>query len=118
VARPSKYKPEYNEEAKELCMLGYTDQNLADYFKITTTCLNDWKKKYPAFSASVKEGKEGVDREIVQALFDKAKAGDTTAMIFWLKNRQKNAWRDKQSHEVTGKDGEQITINYKPKGDK
>lgn len=43
---------------------------------------------------------------------------DTTAIIFWLKNRQKADWRDKQDHEVTGKDGEAIAqavnVTYMP----
>lgn len=30
---------------------------------------------------------------------------DTVAQIFWLKNRQPQRWRDKQEHELTGKDG-------------
>jgi len=113
--RPSKYKPEYNEEAMGLCMLGYTDENLANHFNIAESTLNKWKVDYPEFMEALRSGKDGADREIVQALYEKAKGGDTTAQIFWLKNRQKNAWRDKQSHEVTGANGESITINYKPK---
>lgn len=34
---------------------------------------------------------------------------DTTACIFWLKNRQSKDWRDKQEHELSGKDGAPIT---------
>jgi len=30
---------------------------------------------------------------------------DTTAAIFWLKNRRPDEWRDRQQHELTGKDG-------------
>ena len=110
AGRPSKYKEEYNQEAKELCMLGYTDKNLSEHFKISEGCLNEWKKKYPEFYESLKEGKDGADREIVKALYEKAKGGDTTAQIFWLKNRQKKNWRDKQDHEVSGKDGGPLEI--------
>lgn len=43
---------------------------------------------------------------------------DTTADIFWLKNRRKTEWRDKQDHEHTGKDGDPIeqnlSITYMP----
>lgn len=41
---------------------------------------------------------------------------DNTSMIFWLKNRQKEKWRDRQ--EVTGADGGPIetnTLTYMPK---
>jgi hypothetical protein len=37
---------------------------------------------------------------------------DTTAGIFWLKNRRPEAWRERQQHEHTGKDGEPIQINH------
>lgn len=35
---------------------------------------------------------------------------DTTAQIFWLKNRKPEQWRDKRETEVTGKDGGPIEI--------
>lgn len=43
---------------------------------------------------------------------------DTSAGIFWLKNRRKASWRDKQDHEVTGKDGGPVesamNVTYMP----
>lgn len=35
-------------------------------------------------------------------------APDTTAGIFWLKNRQKDKWRDKQEYGITDKDGNDV----------
>ena len=37
---------------------------------------------------------------------------DTTAAIFWLKNRQKSKWRDKQDHEISGPDGKPIETEF------
>lgn len=37
------------------------------------------------------------------ALFNKAKAGDTAAMIFWMKTQA--GWRETNVTEITGKDG-------------
>ena len=42
------------------------------------------------------EARQRSDSRVVKSLFDKALAGDTTAMIFWLKNRQPTAWRDRR----------------------
>lgn len=43
------------------------------------------------------------------ALFNKAKGGDTTAMIFWMKTRA--GWREKQEIDHTSSDG---TMTPKP----
>lgn len=43
----------------------------------------------------------------------KQMAPDTTAAIFWLKNRKPNEWRDKRETEITGKDGENLSIEIK-----
>src|SRR6056300_1476170 len=37
------------------------------------------------------------------ALFNKAKAGDTTAMIFWMKTQAR--WRERHEHDHTSSDG-------------
>ncbi len=51
------------------------------------------------------EGKKIESVEIVDV--EKHVAPDTTACIFWLKNRRKDDWRDKQEHEHTGN----MTVN-------
>ena len=55
----------------------------------------EWKKKFPEISDALKTGKEVVDYQVENALLDKALDGDTTAQIFWLKNRRPDKWRDK-----------------------
>lgn len=45
---------------------------------------------------------------IAQALFAKAKGGDTISMIFWLKTRAR--WKETVVNEHTGKDGNAINI--------
>ena len=86
------------------------------------------------FSESLKDGKDERDERVEKSLLERAtgysheavkifcdKDGhiteapyteryppDPTSMIFWLKNRQPQKWRDKQEHELTGKDGEPL----------
>lgn len=118
--RPTKYKPEYNEQVIKLCYLGATDQQIADFFNVSKATINTWKKEYPQFLDSLKEGKENADAVIAQSLFHRAKgfshpdthisnyqgditkteitkqyAPDVTACIFWLKNRSPN-WSDRK----------------------
>ena len=104
---------------------GLTDEQLAAKIGITTTTLYDWKNKYPVISEALKRGKEVVDVEVENALLKRAMGyeytetrtetaddgtvktivmqktmpPDTTAQIFWLKNRRPAVWRDKQQVE-------------------
>ena len=96
MARPSKYKEEFNEIARKLALLGLTDAEIGYHLGVDERTINNWKDKYPEFFQSLKDGKELADCEVVDSLYTKAKAGDTTACIFWLKNRRSQNWRDRQ----------------------
>ena len=100
---------------------GLTDEQLAGKMGINPATLYDWKNKYPKISEALKKGKEVVDIQVENALLKRAlgydyqeqrieksdKDGtkiiqtirhipaDTTAQIFWLKNRRPDRWRDK-----------------------
>jgi hypothetical protein len=94
--QPTAYKDVYAEQARKLCLLGYTDLEMADFFSVCEATINNWKLAHPEFLESIKKGKVFADTDVVTSLHDKALDGDTTAMIFWLKNRQPKKWRDKQ----------------------
>lgn len=55
-----------------MCLLGYTDAQLADYFNVTESTLNSWKKLYPDFLSSIRDGKQHVDANVASALYKKA----------------------------------------------
>lgn len=112
AGRPTDFREEYCDQAYRMGLLGCTDKEMADFFGVCEATINNWKIDYPQFLESLKNGKENADQEIAKSLYLKAKDGDTTAMIFWLKNRRKHHWRDKQDHEVTGKDGGPIETNF------
>jgi hypothetical protein len=127
--RPTAYKPEYAKEAFEYCSIfGASDKMLAEKFKVSESTLNLWKLKHKEFSEALKAGKEEFDtKNVEKALRDRALGyshpdvhisnyqgeitvtdiqkhypPDTTACIFWLKNRQPDKWRDKQELEHSG----------------
>ena len=145
---------------------GLTDKQLAKNMGISRSTLNEWLKRYPDISDTLKRGKEIVDIQVENALlkralgyrynedkyisvpmddveysekrheymnrykfehpeatadelmlvemnFPKTKqqlverkvkevVPDTTAQIFWLKNRMPEKWRDKQEVKVSG----------------
>lgn len=131
--RPSLYKPEYAEMARKIALLGATDAELAEVFGVGETTLNEWKNIHVEFSEALKKGKMIADSDVADRLYRRAMGfehpdvdlrvvngvivetpitkmypPDTAAAIFWLKNRQKDKWRDKVDHEHAGKDGAPI----------
>ena len=119
--QPTKYDAKYNEQARKLCLMGYTDKQLADFFEISEATINNWKIAHPSFLESLKAGKEIADAEITASLFERAKGyecqdtkfatheGQITdekkytkryppcpiSIKYWLNNRQPERWREK-----------------------
>lgn len=81
---------------------GLSDEQLAHNMGITPSTLYEWKKKYPEISESLKKGKEVADIEVENALHELAVSGNVTAIIFWLKNRLPEKWRDKRDVDLGG----------------
>ncbi len=71
--RPTEYRPEYNDQAYKLCLLGATDLELADFFEVTDRTINNWKKDHPDFFQSIKDAKAAADAEVAKSLNDKAR---------------------------------------------
>jgi len=80
---------------------GLTDEQIAHNIGISISTLNNWKNKYVEILESLKKGKEVVDYAVENALLKNALKGDTTAQIYWLKNRRPVKWRDKPGYEDT-----------------
>ena len=79
-------------------MDGLTDEQIANKLGIHISTFYDYKNKYSEFSESLKKGKDIIDYQVEKALLNKALKGDTTAIIFWLKNRRPDKWRDRKEH--------------------
>ena len=132
MARPTKYKDEYVAQAEKLCKLGATDIEIADFFDVDVRTLYRWKGEHDEFCQSLKAGKDVADERVERSLFSRANGyehdeidirvvdksivqtpirkyypPDTTAAIFWLKNRKPQRWRDKQEILI----GNDVDIN-------
>lgn len=80
---------------------GLTDEQISKNIGITATTLYEWKNRFSDISEALKKGKEVVDYQVENALLNKALGGDTTAQIFWLKNRRPDRWRDKPTENIS-----------------
>ncbi len=134
--RPTKYFRAFARQAGKLCELGATDVQLADFFRVSPTTIETWKKSQPEFLAALTAAKTEADNAVEAALFRRAMGAehpdthfsvcdgmvvatpttkhyppDTTACIFWLKNRRAAQWREKIETAVTGPDGDSLTAN-------
>lgn len=104
---------------------GLTEEQIADNMGISRSTLSEWKNLYSDISDTLKRGKEVIDRQVENALLKRALGyeyeevsekyelgilterkvtkkqvvPDTTAQIFWLKNRKPADWRDKPEGE-------------------
>jgi len=69
------------------------------------------KKSYKLKDVEYKDGRKVRESERIEMADEEQYIPpDTTAQIFWLKNRKPGEWRDKQNIEHTGKDGEAIKV--------
>lgn len=106
---------------------GLTDEQIAHNMGINIATLYRWKEKYCDICESLKRGKDVVDRQVENALLKRALGyeyeevkkkfergvmtertvtkkeviPDVTAQIFWLKNRKRETWADRQNIEIS-----------------
>lgn len=126
VGRPSKKATLCLKSVERLARKGWTDEEMAEFFGVVRSTWCKWKAEDPAFSDALKEWKDEADARVERSLYERAigyehpdvhisnyqgsvtltpiqkkYAPDTTAAIFWLKNRKPDQWRDKTETETT-----------------
>jgi len=72
-------------------VLGISDDTLTKYYK-----------------SELEKGRIEANAAVAGTLYEKAKQGDTSSMIFWLKTRAQ--WSEKNTTELTGEGGAPINI--------
>lgn len=142
LGRPTDYKKEYIDQGYRLCLLGYTDLQLAEFWGVCEATINNWKNNHPEFLESLKKGKDLADADIAESLYMRAKGyshkedkilsnsqdpqkpiivetvkrypPDTTACAIWLNNRQSIRWKSRRPVENVDDDAEEVdSLEYK-----
>jgi len=86
--------------ASEMASRGLTVAQIADCLGVAESTLYKKQDEYVDFMDAIKRGRsKGMD-EITNALFEKAKAGDNTSMIFYLKTRDRENWGEQYVEPV------------------
>ncbi len=92
---------------------GLTDEQIAGNMGISVNTLNKWKQRFVQIRQALKIGHESANYAVERKLFQKAMKGNTTAMIFWLKNN----WRDKYNDSELSPEERKLAVARKRKLD-
>ena len=123
AGRTTKYKEEYDDVAYKYCLLGATDDQLAEFFDVAVRTISNWKDANPSFLQATMNGKGLADANMAEALYQRGLGythkeekifqyegkpvrvktkkhypPDTAAASLWLRNRQPGLWRDNTDH--------------------
>ncbi len=117
----TRYNPaEHPKLARKVMLLGATLAELAKFLEVAPATVDRWIAAHAEFKEAVKAGGELADANVAQALYRRAVGfkkrqvkifqhmgqpvivpyteyypAETLAGIFWMKNRQREKWRDK-----------------------
>jgi hypothetical protein len=111
------HRPEYNEQARNHCLLGATNPQLAEVFDVSPRTIDSWIAGIPEFGKAVREGRAVANAQVARSLYERAIGfrhtvartvlhrgeertitntvqypPDTQACIFWLRNRCRENW--------------------------
>lgn len=122
------YLPTALDSVRMIAKRGLTDSEICQYFGIPERLFAKWVKAYPSFRTALEEGRTEADVKVVEALHKsavgykiKTKHTNTTvrngrkikkervienvvapsvdAQKFWLTNRNREQWKNRQSNE-------------------
>jgi hypothetical protein len=122
--RPTLYQPEYPDLARRFCQLGGTNEDLADFFDVSRSTIDEWLRIHDAFAEAVRQGRDLIDMVVADKLLSRIMGythegrryvlhngeerevrhvvhypPDVRACIFWLRNRRRQQWLERSQPE-------------------
>lgn len=105
--KPKQLTEEQKIQVEALAALLSQDQ-IADYFGIVRNTFTAMMERDPDILERYKRGKAKAIGSVAKGLLQKAQAGDTACMMFYLKTQA--GWRETDRLEHTGAEGQPITF--------
>jgi predicted transcriptional regulator len=101
----------YCDKAREMASRGLTAAQIASCLGISETTLYKKQNEYAEFMDAIKKGRtEGIN-QVSNALFEKATQGNVTAMIYYLKTRDRENWGENQPEPLKEMPPMQIVVS-------
>lgn len=144
--RKSAFTEDKGKIALRLAKKGKTNAEICEIVGMTSKSLIRWRKDREDFARAFKQNKIDADKEVERSLYERACGyeheseeikiiegangevsvarapiikkypPDPTSMIFWLKNRQPDKWRDKKDIGLEGEVEIEVVIGSKKIG--
>ena len=117
IGRPTSFHPDLCDLAHNYCLLGATNDELAEFFGVCPSTIDNWIARHSDFEAAVKSGRVLADSRIARSLYNRALGYDREigreilhegelktlkhtvhyppnpqCCIFWLRNRRRQTW--------------------------
>jgi hypothetical protein len=135
MGRPTRFAPEMCEQAHNYCLLGATNDELADFFDGCPSTIDNWIARHAEFRDAVRRGRVVADSRVARGLYDRAIGYDRTversvvvggevrpitstvhyppniqACMFWLRNRRRQTWGDRPNDPPANDVGADIAL--------
>lgn len=114
TGRPSKYDPAYCEAIVEHMRDGASIASFAAEIGVARSTIQEWERVHPEFSVAVSRAKACCaawwEKAARKVALEGGGNGQSTMIVFGLKNMGRDDWSDKQTHELSGPDGGAIPV--------
>ena len=122
--------------AFRLSLLGCGNREMAEFFNVTESVIETWRRSHPEFEEAIKRGKQHASMNVVKSLYKMCIGFDVVetkvmegtnakgdpvsykitntryvqpnikAIMYYLQNKEKNLWSDTSRVEISGTVGE------------